>query len=228
MLKPTEIPFRQTNPSLGHWSGTFKSWPSSVKPWPDWYIRVSASKQTHWEELGIFICLALTIANTNKDESMLSAATYFWSDTFNAFLFGQGQMTPTLLDITMLTGLDITSSANPVSLNTKSKFSYKTRSIGGWIGYIKMNMGNGPVTLQEHVTFLMMWLEKFLFCGPSCSPTTNWQHLAEALVDERQFPLGKYLLGAIYQTLSSATTRIASDVVICHALKFPLSCFKIG
>lgn len=123
-------------------------------------------------------------------------------------------MTPTLLDIVMITGLDITPSANPVSMNTKSKFSFKTRTIGGWTGYITMNMGTGPMSPREHTAFLVMWLEKFLFCDQVGGPTTNWQHIAEALVDKKQFPLGKYLLGYLYQTLNSALARIATSSVI--------------
>lgn len=145
---------------------------------------------------------------------MLSAASYFWSKTLNGFLFNQGPMTPTLLDIIMITGLDVTSSANPVSMNTKNQLAFKTRSIGGWTGYITMNMGTGPVTPKEHTAFLMMWLEKFLLCGPSCGPTTNWQHIAEALINKKQFSLGKYLLGYLYQTLNSASARITIGSVI--------------
>jgi len=42
-----------------------------------------------------------------KNESMLIAALYFWSDTFNAFIFGHGPASPTLADVVMLTGLDV-------------------------------------------------------------------------------------------------------------------------
>lgn len=79
-------------------------------------------------------------------------------------------MTPTLLDIVMITGLDVTSAANSVSLNSKGQFSYKTKSIGGWTSFITTNMGTGPVTLKEKLSFLA---EKFLLCGPSCGPTSN-------------------------------------------------------
>nr|BBF89282.1 aminotransferase-like [Oryza barthii] len=46
---------------------------------------------------------------------------------------------------------NVTSSANPVSLNTKNQFAFKTRSIGGWTGFITINMGTGPVTPKEHM-----------------------------------------------------------------------------
>nr|AAQ56351.1 hypothetical protein OSJNBa0017M13.26 [Oryza sativa Japonica Group] len=123
-------------------------------------------------------------------------------------------MTPTLIDITMITGLDVTSSANPMSMNTKNQFDFRTKSIGGWSGYVAAYMGKGPVTPREHVAFLLMWLEKFLFCGSSCGPTTNWQFVAEALESKKQFPLGKILLGYLYHMLNNASAKIAVGLVV--------------
>nr|AAX95435.1 hypothetical protein [Oryza sativa Japonica Group]ABA92782.1 hypothetical protein LOC_Os11g19080 [Oryza sativa Japonica Group] len=139
IAKTNRIPFRLANPNLGHWKNTFKSWPSlqktsPEKSWTTCYKRISASKQTHWDEIGLGQALALTIANSAKDEPLMAAATYFWSNTINAFLFNHGPMTPTLIDITMITGLDVTSSANPMSLNTKNQFDFRTKSICGWPG----------------------------------------------------------------------------------------------
>jgi hypothetical protein len=74
-------------------------------------------------------------------------------------------MTPTLLDITMITGLDITSPANPIGMNTKNKFTFRTRAIGDWTGFITENMGIGPVSAKEHTTFLIMWQENFCSVG---------------------------------------------------------------
>nr|BAC65032.1 aminotransferase-like protein [Oryza sativa Japonica Group] len=221
------IPFRLANPNLGHWKNTFKSWPSLEKlspdrSWSTWYQRVSASKKVHWDEIGIGQALALTIANSAKDEPLMAAATYFWSNTINAFMFNQGPMTPTLIDITMITGLDVTSSANPMSMNTWNQFDFKTKSIGGWSRYVAAYMGQGSVTPREHVAFLLMWLEKFLFCGSSCGPTTNWQFLAEALESKKEFPLGKILLGYLYQMLSNASARIAVGSAVGAEAEFPL------
>ncbi len=117
---------------------------------------MSAGKRVHWDEIGIGQALDLTIANSAKDEPLIVAASYFWSNTINAFLFNQEPMTPTLIDIIMITGLDVTSSANPMSLNTKNQYDFKTKSIGGWSGYVAAYMGQGPVTPREHVAFLLM------------------------------------------------------------------------
>jgi hypothetical protein len=145
---------------------------------------------------------------------MMASATYFWSNTLNAFLFNQGPMTPTLLDVIMITGLDIIASANPMSLNSKNQFDFKTKTIGGWSSYIAAYMGKGSVTPREHTTFLLMRLEKFLFCGSSCGSTTNWQFLAKALKTKKQIPLGKILLGYLYKMLNSASARIAIGSVV--------------
>ena len=42
-----------------------------------------------------------------KNESMMIAASYFWLDTLNAFIFGHSPASPTLSDVLMLTDLDI-------------------------------------------------------------------------------------------------------------------------
>nr|BAD01416.1 aminotransferase-like protein [Oryza sativa Japonica Group] len=198
---------------------TFKSWPSlektsPEKSWITWFKRMSASKRVHWDEIGIGQALDLTIANSDKDEPLMAVASYFWSNTINAFLFNQGPMTPTLIDITMITGLDVTSSANSMSLNMKNQYDFRTKSIDGWSGYVAAYVGQGSVTPREHVAFLLMWLEEFLFCGLSCGPTTNWQFVAEALESKRQFPLGKILFGYLYQMLNNASAKIAIGSVV--------------
>jgi len=76
---------------------------------------------------------------------------YFWSDAINAFLFGHGPMTPTLLDVMMLTGLNITSLDQSFDFLEKSSFKIETRIIGGWSGYVTKNMKTGSVSIKEHI-----------------------------------------------------------------------------
>jgi hypothetical protein len=45
--------------------------------------------------------------------SLLIAACHFLSNGVNAFLFGHGPMSPTLADVYMMTGLDITGAMYP-------------------------------------------------------------------------------------------------------------------
>jgi hypothetical protein len=68
---------------------------------------------------------------------MMIAAVCFWSDTLNAFLFGHGPAAPTLADVYMLTGLDISTTDDGRLFNRKSEYKVNTRNIGGWTGYIQ-------------------------------------------------------------------------------------------
>ena len=72
-----------------------------------------------------------------------------------------------------------------------------------------MNMKTGPISEREHTAFLMMWLEKFIFCGKSASPTSTTQSLAEALVRGAAVPLGKHLLGSVYYMLHQVAVKLS-------------------
>jgi hypothetical protein len=61
---------------------------------------------------------------------------------------------------------------------------------------------------NEYVAFLIMWLEKFLFCGSSCGPVYNHKYLAECLAAGVEFPLGKYLLGSAYYLMNQVTSQL--------------------
>ena len=51
-------------------------------------------------------------------------------------MFNHGPMTPTLMDVVMLTGLNIHAADRPFRLLEKVSFKIETKSIGGWKGYI--------------------------------------------------------------------------------------------
>jgi hypothetical protein len=136
-----------------------------------------------------------------RNEPMLISASFFWPDAINAFMFGHGPMTPTLLDVMMLTGLKIHAPDRPFHLLEKASFKIETKNIGGWKGYISKNMKTGSVSAREHTFFLNMCLEKFIFCGKTVGPTNNNFKLAETLADGNLVPLGKHLLGAVYHLL---------------------------
>jgi hypothetical protein len=52
---------------------------------------------TNLDALRIAQCLELSVAETPKNEDLLIAACHFWSNGVNAFLFGHGPMSPTLI-----------------------------------------------------------------------------------------------------------------------------------
>jgi hypothetical protein len=65
--------------------------------------------QSRWEAIGIADALSLSLSPLDKNENLLKTIGYFWSDALNYFLFGHSPMTPTLMDVVMITSLDIAS-----------------------------------------------------------------------------------------------------------------------
>ena len=105
-LETSRIPLKSSTMS-SDWSQTFRSWPSITPGWRNWFRRVANAQRTHWEENDISQYLNLSLSKMIRNEPMLILASYFWSDAVKAFMFNHGSMTPTLLDVVMLTGLNI-------------------------------------------------------------------------------------------------------------------------
>jgi hypothetical protein len=107
------------------WQDAFKNWPlPPIAGWRNWYKRVLAdnsAKTKTWDSLRIAQCLELSLAETPKNEDLLIAACHFRSNGVNAFLFGHGPMSPTLADVYMITGLDISGSVYPLGLQRLHK-----------------------------------------------------------------------------------------------------------
>jgi hypothetical protein len=138
------------------WQDTFKDWPlPPIAGWRNWYKRIlddDSAKTSNWDSLLIAQCLELSLAETPKNENLLIVACHFLSNGVNAFLFGHGPMSPTLADVYMMTGLDITGFVYPY------KYKGSTRQKGVKIGvgykmYIQKHMSNGFLSEVEYWPF---------------------------------------------------------------------------
>jgi len=97
-------------------------------------VRVSDTNEVFWGERKLDQCIRLSIADMERNESLLIAASYFWPDTLNAFLFGHGPASPSLADVLMVTGLDIATADDGHLFDRKAERKVETRNIGGWSG----------------------------------------------------------------------------------------------
>jgi hypothetical protein len=163
-----------------------------------------STKTSNWDSLRIAHCLELSLAETPKNENLLIAACHFWSNGANAFLFGHGPMSPTLADVYMITGLNVTGSVYP------HKYKGSSRQTGVKIGvgykrYIQKYMSHGPLSEVEYMAFLNMWLCRFIFCGKANEPTLNHIVMAADLAVGNLIRLGKYLVGSVYHMLHQTT-----------------------
>jgi hypothetical protein len=143
-----------------------------------------------------------------KNESMMIASANFWPDIFNAFMFGHGPASPTLADVFMLIGLDISTADDGSLFNRKSNYRGDTQNIGGWSGYIQKYWQTRSVSQREHAIFLNMWLDKFIFYGRSVGPTCVYLAAVERLANCSQFPLGRYLLSSAYHLLHQVAEKL--------------------
>ena len=105
-----KIPFRQSLVDLSSWNtkNPFRNWPKMPKGWRDWFRRVLDKKGGDWEVYDLSQCLTLSLSGMERNDSLQISASYVWSNTLNAFVFGHVPMTITLADVYMLTGLRIT------------------------------------------------------------------------------------------------------------------------
>ena len=156
-LETSRIPLKSSNMNLD-WSQVFRSWPNVTPGWRNWFCRMATAHRTNWGLYDMSQCLDLSLSEMVRNKPMLISASFFWSDALNAFMFGHGPMTPTLLDVMMLTGLNINASDRSFHLLEKASFKIETKSIGGWKGYISKNMETGSVSARDIMVVLKMAL----------------------------------------------------------------------
>ena len=121
------IPFVSQNLDLSSWADCLRAWPNPPEDWISWYNRVSKACQSKWEITGIADALSLSLSPLDKHENLLKTIGYFWSDALNCFMFGHGAMTPTLMDVVMITGLDITSPSPSAFMLPKVPFKLSSK-----------------------------------------------------------------------------------------------------
>ena len=136
------------------WADCLRAWPNPLESWTTWYSRVAKAYMPLWQDLNIAAALSLSLCPLDKDENLLKTIGYFWSDALNCFFFGHAPMTITLLDVTMITGLDI-GSPNPAAhkmAEVPFKLSSKVNCTN-WGTYMNQHMKTkGSVTEKEHTS----------------------------------------------------------------------------
>jgi hypothetical protein len=166
IAETNRVPLKESNMHLRLWEkrASIRNWTSIIPRWKNWLIKVAAKKRADWTLRNLDQCISLSLSNIKKNEPMLNATYFFWSNTYNAFLFRQGPMSPTLADVHMLTGLNIAGHINPFSLLVKPTIKLDSTRTGGWSQYItNYKTDNRSVSDREHTAFLNMWLDIYLF-----------------------------------------------------------------
>jgi hypothetical protein len=150
------IPFMSQDIDLDSWADSLRAWPNPPEGWVAWYNRMARVHQSTWETIGIVDALSLLLSPLDKNENLLKIIGYFWFDALNCFLFGHSMMTPTLMDVVMITGLDIASPSPSAYSLPKIPFRLSSKSeCKNWGAYLNQHVKTkGPVTEREHMAFL--------------------------------------------------------------------------
>jgi hypothetical protein len=169
--------------------------------------------QSTWETIGIVDALSLSLSPLDKNGILLKTIGYFWSDALNCFLFGHSPMTPTLMDVVMITSLDIASPSPSAYSLPEVPFRLSSKSeCTNWGAYLNQHVKTkGLVTEREHTAFLNFWLEHLIFCGLSLAPTKNYLSLAYELAKGATVGLGKLFLGEVYRYLHLMSSSLLSQ-----------------
>nr|XP_016480680.1 PREDICTED: uncharacterized protein LOC107801805 [Nicotiana tabacum]XP_016480681.1 PREDICTED: uncharacterized protein LOC107801805 [Nicotiana tabacum] len=182
---------------------TWKSWPYPIKTWINWVDRLEKEKGEKWRNAGMYDAIQLSKIDIPLEKNLLYAALCFWSISSNSFHFNFGIMGPTVLDIVALTGLrphgeDISA----ILCAPKSTFTLPKGEKGKRLSYgkfLELSMKKGDVTEDEHISFLIMWLSKYVFCNGSGRVTKECSELAIALAEGRKLAFAPFVLSHLYR-----------------------------
>jgi hypothetical protein len=124
-------------------------------------------------------------------------------------------MSPTLADVYMITGLDISGAMYPWEFKGSTRQT-GVKSGSGYKSYIQNHMKDGPLSEVEYRAFLNMWLCRFIFCGKANEPTLNHIPMATHLATSCRIPLGKYLLESVYHMLHQTISQMhTGQKILC-------------
>ncbi|CAL2270311.1 unnamed protein product [Prunus armeniaca] len=198
-----------------------RSFPSSevrnspVK-WADWIDRLLPRFGAHWKRAGIYDAILLSKQSINRDENLLAAALCFWNSASNTFDFRIGPMAPTLLDMAQIFGfrphgrpvdavgdyhrkkdqlkLAKPFTVSPALINQNCSFS----------NYLRKFSAEKDKD-QQHMLFLLYWLNRFVLPNRSSAVLLEYRHLAEALHNHTDVGLGPTVLAHLFKNLHTAT-----------------------
>lgn len=201
---------------------------SAVK-WSDWIDKRLPRQVAHWKNARIYDAILLSKNSVNRDENLLAAPLCFWNSASNTFDFRLGPMSPTLLDLAQIFGFRPHGTpADVVGDYHKSKnrervakpFTILAATINqncSFSNFLK-KFSIEKDRDQQHMLFLLYWLNRFVFPNRSSAVLLEYKHLAEALHNHTDVGLGPTILAYLHKNLHSATLESPLNISVPGAL----------
>ncbi|BFG34694.1 hypothetical protein CerSpe_209680 [Prunus speciosa] len=169
-----------------------------------------------WKRNGIYHAILLLKNRIDLNPSLLGAALCFWDSASNTFAFGPSPMTPTILDMVALFGFkpwggNIDVLGDYEVENRKVKVPMKASKaeilrLKTYSGFMMSFQGIADRE-QEHMMFLLFWLNRFIFPNVDGSVSPEYMHLAEALHNELGLATCLFMLASLYHCLYQITVN---------------------
>ncbi|KAI5335838.1 hypothetical protein L3X38_025972 [Prunus dulcis] len=194
LRKDAEAPlcFESTSALASHsWvsKNLSRSFPSSevrnspVK-WADWIDKLLPRYGGHWRRAGIYDAILLSKQSINRDENLLLLPC----------VFGILPATPLISVRKNQEKVAIPFTVSPATINQNCSFS----------NYLK-RFSTEKDKDQQHMLFLLYWLNRFVFPNRSSAVLLEYRHLAEALHNHTDVGLGPTVLAHLFKNLYTAT-----------------------
>nr|KYP65767.1 hypothetical protein KK1_012031 [Cajanus cajan] len=199
---------------FGDTTKIFQAFPPIKDRHLQWLLRVEDVMKSSWAETSILEFIQLAKFDLHLfDPQMLLSAILFWNRETRAFEFPCDFVCPTLLDIATITGLPpVRDRFYPDAF--KEEISIKELSIiwdkKTYLAFITAHVGQSgtPVSISEHIAFLMYWLSACIFYTPSLQVPKYYYILAQALHLKKKICLSKLLLASLYTCLDEASESL--------------------
>ncbi|WJX34088.1 hypothetical protein P8452_22236 [Trifolium repens] len=171
------------------------------KDYIPWLDRVEKDFKDSWKSYGIYELIQFSRTGPKYKPELLVAALHFYEKSTNTFQFKCGMLTPTLLDIAVITGLrPIGDHFDPTKTGDKIEVNFKEATFSKYIAE-KMGKAGEEVSHEEHVAFLTLWLSHFVFCSKSLQVARMYIPIAQQINEGRLFSLGRLLLACLYEAM---------------------------
>ena len=172
------------------------------------YLRL----KNKWENLGIANAILASKAPIKLDTHLLTALISFWSTTLNTFMFSEGFLSPTLMDVSAMLSLPIKGIPIHHGMKCQQQPAIDIDTHGTTLTYTKFMQkykkhSTDLITFEEETCFYLFWLCKFLINSSSKRIVTYYMPIAMALANNQKLALAPFFLGFVYRSMFLFTTE---------------------
>jgi hypothetical protein len=155
-----------------------------------------------WEYLGITDAILTSKTPIKPHMHLIVALISFWSPTSNTFVFSEGFLSPTLMDVSAMLSLPIEGIPIHHEMKCTQHCTIDINTNGAALGYTRFMQKHKKhfddvITFEEETCFYLFWLCKFLINSPSKRIITYYLPIAIALANKHKLALAPFFLGSV-------------------------------